>query len=99
MKNLKIFESFGSGPAAPEFNKSLGKNGILFGDKFWIVFVFESAGKEKDRFKAISPEGETFQNLINLIKGGTHATEIAGIFKNEDDAKKFYDSLKYREEE
>lgn len=97
MKTLKLFEDYTTNTEAPTFDPSTGTAGLLYGDKMWLVYVFAGS---KDKFKAMSQkEGDSFINLVNVIKGGTKAEEIAGIFKSYDDAKKFYDKLKYRKEE
>lgn len=77
-------------------NYNVSNNGILNGDSFTIVYVFQSPSG--DRFKSMSSEND-FVGLVNVIKGGTYPNEIAGIFKNPNEAKKFYDVLEYREEE
>lgn len=73
------------------------ENAILSNDKFWMVFVFQSPNNNR-RYKSMSSNPETMQNLVNLIRGGTEANEIAGIFKKKEDAKALYDLLKYEEE-
>ena len=101
MKHLQSFNKVSESIQEPEIDRATGHRagGILYGDRMWIVYVFESAGRPGDRFKSMSGEqGDTFENLVNVIKGGTAAQEIAGIFKSYDLAKTFYDTLKYRPE-
>ena len=71
------------------------RNGILPDDVFYVVYVFTNH-KTGDRFKSMADC--TIQKLVNVIKGGTAATEIAGIFTYKKEAKKLYDLLDYREE-
>lgn len=74
------------------------KGDAIFGnDKFWMVYVFQSPDGKR-RYKSISSEAQTMQNFINIIKGGTEANEIAGIFKEQKDAQALYDLLKYDKE-
>jgi len=70
---------------------------ILGTDKFWMVYVFQSPDGKR-RFKSISNEAQTMQNLVNLIRGGTEANEIAGIFKDQKDAQDLFNELKYEPE-
>lgn len=70
---------------------------IIAEDSFWMVFVFQT--KEGTRFKSMSKEPDTFEKLVNVIRGGTEANEIAGIFIKKEDAQKLFDLLKYNKED
>ncbi len=98
MKHIKIFEAETIAPPKipnKEYNGIINRPGL----KIWIVEVFQSP-KGNRRYKSMTrEEGDTMVNLLNLIKGGTHVNEIAGIFSDYQEALKLYNDLKYETEE